>query len=162
MEPHEHVDQFDLSKSQQKEDRSGRIVWNVAIAMSVLLAGYLSYAFMTTSPSSVATTNAEVKLQKVIQLDVLNGCGVKGAAARVTSRLRAGGFDVVEMKNYKMNNVRHTIVVDRIGDLSSAHSVANALGVSEKNVVQQINPDYFVDVSVIIGEDFSSLNLSNY
>jgi hypothetical protein len=71
--------------------------------------------------------------------------------------LRVNGFDVVEMKNYKVSNIPHTIVVDRVGDLAAARRVASALGVSEKNVIQQLNPDYFVDVSVIIGTDYSSL-----
>ena len=161
MEPHEHSDQFDIADGKRRTHRSTTYVWNVGIATILLLLGYFSYAFMTRTGSSVAAKKAEAKVHKVIQLDVLNGCGVKGAAARVTSHLRADGFDVVEMKNYKMNNVHHTIVIDRIGDLSSAHSVAQALGVSEKNIVQQINPEYFVDVSVIIGGDFSSLKLSN-
>jgi len=42
--------------------------------------------------------------------------------------------------------------------LTAAQRVARALGVKEGNVIQQINPDYFVDVSVIIGKDFTQLN----
>jgi hypothetical protein len=71
--------------------------------------------------------------------------------------LRTNGFDVVEMKNYKVSNIPHSIVVDRVGNLAAARRVAAALGISDKNVVQQLNPDYFVDVSVIIGADYSSL-----
>lgn len=96
---------------------------------------------------------------RIIQLDVLNGCGAKGVGSRFTDFLRANGFDVVEMKNYKSFLVNQTLVVDRIGDLSLARRVAAALGVSEKNIIQQINPDYFVDLSVIIGKDFSELKV---
>jgi hypothetical protein len=49
-------------------------------------------------------------------------------------------------------------VVDRIGDLAAARRVARSLGVADNNVIQQINPDYFVNVSVIIGEDFAGLH----
>ena len=94
---------------------------------------------------------------KIIQLDVLNGCGAKGAGMKMTNFLRANGFDVVEMKNYKSFHVQQTLVLDRIGDLAAARRVAAALGVSEKNVIQQINPDYYVEVSVIIGKDYTEL-----
>ena len=64
---------------------------------------------------------------------------------------------MVEMKNYSSFRVAETLVIDRVGDLAAARRVAGALGVRESNVVQQINPDYFVDVSVVIGEDYTSL-----
>jgi hypothetical protein len=35
--------------------------------------------------------------------------------------------------------------------------VAYALGISEKNVIQQISPDYYLDVSVVIGKDYNDL-----
>jgi len=65
------------------------------------------------------------------------------------------------MKNYKTFSVAHTLVVDRVGDLTLARRVAASLGVAEKNVVQQINQDYFVDVSVIIGADYPSLRVGH-
>ena len=49
-------------------------------------------------------------------------------------------------------------MVDRVGDLATARRVARSLGVADNNIIQQINPDYFVNVSVIIGEDFSGLH----
>ena len=61
------------------------------------------------------------------------------------------------MKNYKTSNVAQTLVIDRVGDLAAARRVAASLGVAENNVIQQLNPDYFVDVSVVIGEDFQKL-----
>ena len=90
---------------------------------------------------------------------MLNGCGAKGIGIKFTSILRARGFDVVEMKNYKTFHVPQTLVVDRVGNLQTARQVAKVLGVSDKNVNQQINPDYYVDVSVIIGKDYSDLKL---
>jgi hypothetical protein len=107
------------------------------------------------APSPAAAENTIP--QHALQLDVLNGCGAKGAASKVTGILRSSGFDVVEVKNYKTFGVPHTLVLDRVGDLSAAKRVARALGVSENNIIQQINPDYFVNVSVIIGADYSSL-----
>ncbi|HXG00204.1 MAG TPA: LytR C-terminal domain-containing protein, partial [Bacteroidota bacterium] len=85
------------------------------------------------------------------------GCGVAGAASNVTRYLRARGFDVVEVKNYKTFDVRYSLVIDRSGNRELARKVAYALGIEDKNVIQQISPDYFVDVSVVLGKDYASL-----
>ncbi len=135
-----------------------RLLVNLCIGLSLVAAGYAAYSFMMGRGAvQKESEQAAGPARKIIQLDVLNGCGARGAAARFTSFLRNSGFDVVEMKNYKVRTMQKTLVVDRIGDLASARRVATALGVSQNNVVQQINPDYFVDVSVIIGADYSTL-----
>ncbi|HEV8537900.1 MAG TPA: LytR C-terminal domain-containing protein [Bacteroidota bacterium] len=156
MESHEHAE----PPAAARDYRLKMFSWGGGVVALLAVIGYFSFAFMTKNDTSSGGEGNQAKPLKVIQLDVLNGSRIRGAAARVTSHLRTGGFDVVEMKNYKMNNVHQTVVIDRVGNLASAHRVARALGVSEKNVVQQINPDYFVDVSVIIGEDFSSLKIA--
>lgn len=143
-----------------------KAVLNVVIVCMLAAVCYFSYAFLAKStvppePEKTAGAAAPAKPAKVIQLDVLNGCGAKGAGVKFTSFLRANGFDVVEMKNYKTFNVAQTLVLDRVGDLSLARRVAASLGVAEKNVVQQINQDYFVDVSVIIGADYPSLRVGH-
>ena len=47
--------------------------------------------------------------------------------------------------------------MDRTGKKINAFKVAEALGIDPKNVIQQINNDYFLDVSLIIGRDFNHL-----
>jgi len=137
-----------------------RTVLTAIIVVMVVIVGYLSYAFIARSSQQHQDLASASKIQKVIQLDLLNGCGEKGIASKLTTYLRKNGFDVVEMKNYKTSNIPQTIVIDRVGDLNSARQVAAALGVSEKNIIQQLNPDYFVDVSVVIGKDFGTLHIS--
>jgi hypothetical protein len=96
----------------------------------------------------------------IIQIDVLNGCGASGAATTFTGYLRARGFDVVEISNYKSFDMKETLVVDRTGDGTAAEKVAYALGVGKDHIIHQINRDYFVDVSVVIGLDYGSLKPS--
>ncbi|MBI5475427.1 MAG: LytR C-terminal domain-containing protein [Ignavibacteriales bacterium] len=131
-----------------------------SIGIVLIAAIYFGYPYLS---GNIEQSKEKQQMQppRIIQLDVLNGCGAKGVGSRFTDFLRANGFDVVEMKNYKSFLVNQTLVVDRIGDLSLARRVAAALGVSEKNIIQQINPDYFVDVSVIIGKDFSELKVTH-
>jgi hypothetical protein len=35
--------------------------------------------------------------------------------------------------------------------------VARALGFSPAHIIQQLNPDYYVDVSVVVGLDYGTL-----
>jgi hypothetical protein len=93
----------------------------------------------------------------VIQLDVLNGTGTAKLGQRFTDYLRARGFDVVEMGNYKDPNVPLTRVIDRAGNLQAAQQVAKALGIPEERVVQQIDRNAYLDVTVVLGKDFRSL-----
>jgi hypothetical protein len=92
-----------------------------------------------------------------IQLDVLNGSGVSKVSRRFTDYLRARGFDVVEMGNYKDSKVEKTRVIDRIGQLAAAQQVAEALGIPKERVVQEIDRNSYLDVSVVIGKDFRLL-----
>jgi hypothetical protein len=127
------------------------------VVVLVAVGGYFGFGYIANKSTSQAEQPSEQKPPRVLQLDILNGCGAHGVGSKFTDFLRSHGFDVVENKNYKSFQVAQTLVVDRIGDLTAARRVADALGVKEKNVVQQINPDYYVDVSVIIGKDYSEL-----
>ncbi len=135
------------------------LVLNGIIVVLTVIVGYLAYALIARNVIAppVVTGRAGAPAGETIQLDVLNGCGISGAAQTVTSYLRARGYDVVEMKNYKTFDVPHSLVVDRRGNRKTAEQVAYALGVREENIVAQLNQDYYVDVSVVVGKDFSSL-----
>ncbi len=143
-----------------KKHRALRLMLNSLIVCFLLVAGFFSYTYLTRSAiEPPPSPNAPVvpKPPHGIQLDVLNGCGVKGTAMKFTNFLRSNGFDVVEMKNYKTSHIPRTLVIDRVGDLANARHIAAVLGVSEQNVIQQLNPDYFVDVSVVIGDDYARM-----
>jgi hypothetical protein len=132
---------------------------DVLIGILAVAVLYFAYSLLARSvfQRPVDSTKGSVAPGQVIQIDLLNGCGVNGAAATFTGYLRARGYDVVEMKNYKTSDVKESLVIDRTGDVETAQKVAYALGVNEKNIVQEINPKYFVDVSVVVGKDFNAL-----
>lgn len=135
-----------------------KIGLGVAIGLLLIAFGYFGFAYVSSTLSPAPKIEQpQPQPQRIIQLDILNGCGVKGITTRMVRYLRSQGFDVVETKNYNTFQVPRTIVVDRVGNLESARSVAAALGVDSTNVIQQLNPDYYVDVSVIIGADYSKL-----
>jgi hypothetical protein len=136
---------------------------NAVIVLLGVVVVYLAYAFVVRHVLNppVSVTRTGDREGGVIQIDVLNGCGVAGAATAFTTYLRARGYDVVEMRNYKTFGVEETLVIDRTGQVGNAEKVAYALGVKKGNIVRQINEDYFVDVSVLIGKDYKSLKPSH-
>lgn len=135
---------------------------NTLIVMLLVVVGYLAYSLLSRNvlQPPVDAGKAGVAPGEIIQIDVLNGSGLQGAANNCTAYLRARGFDVVEMHNYKTSDVRESLVIDRMGNRANAEKVAYALGITKKNILQQLNHDYYVDVSVVIGKDFNSLKSS--
>ena len=134
-------------------------ILNVLIIVLAAVVLFLGYAFVerTFFRPTVDSDRAGEEQEGIIQIDVMNGCGDAGMASKCSSFLRARGFDVVEMRNYKTFDLDHSMVIDRAGNRENAERVARALGVGPKNIIQQINQDYYVDVSVVIGKDYSSL-----
>ncbi len=98
-------------------------------------------------------------VSNVIQLEVLNGCGIPGIATRFTDRLREYGFDVVESGNFDHFNVDKSFIISRSGQMENAMRVAKAIGIPEQNVIREASPDFYLDVTIVIGSDFESLNL---
>jgi hypothetical protein len=152
----------------QTKPRSVSIRWDLRevlqntllVSLSVLVL-VLAYAFASRTlfrpPVEPTRVIGATAAPGPIQVDVLNGCGSAGAGTAFTSYLRARGFDVVEIRNYKSFDVGESMVIDRTGNKTNAERVAYALGIRADHVIQQINEDYFVDVSVIIGRDHGSL-----
>ena len=89
------------------------------------------------------------------QIEVLNGCGVSGIAARVHDFLRERSYDVVNVENARSFDYAETLIIDRGGDERIARDVARALGT--ENVIRQVRPDLLLEVTVILGRDYRSL-----
>ena len=140
---------------------------NILIILLAVLTLYLFYNLF----KRLTTTQTETKTQVVdsttyltkqpsggtLQIDVQNGCGVSGIADKFTEYLRSKGFDVVEMGNFTTQDIKTTMVIDRAGSMKNAKRVALALGISEKFVIQQMNKNYFLDATVVIGKDYEEL-----
>jgi len=140
---------------------------NTLIILFTLVSGFLIYNFLF----QLTAEKPEIRTQQIdsttyltrqssggtLQIDVQNGCGVSGIADKFTDYLRAKGFDVVEMGNFLNQDIKTTIIIDRTGNRNNALRVAQVLGVSPKNVIQQVNRNYFLDATVVIGKDYSEL-----
>lgn len=140
---------------------------NIAIIIIASLCLYLAYSLvMNTSgtgsrgdlKNSGDTTEKRITNQPnlSIQIDLINATGENRIAAKYRDYLKQKGYDVVDMGNYKVE-VAKTMVVDKFGDYNKAKRVAEALGVSSRNIVTQLDKSKYIDVSVIIGKDYAEL-----
>lgn len=93
----------------------------------------------------------------IIQVEVRNGAGVADLARQTTEYLRDQGFDVVDQGNHSSFDQQKSIVIDRIGNMEAARTVAEALGIPRTRVEQDIRRQYYLDASVIIGHDYKQL-----
>lgn len=108
--------------------------------------------------SSVSQNNNQTDLLKEkIQVEVLNGCGVSGIADKLTDYLREKSFDVVNIGNYRSFEIDNSILIDRTGNLLNVKIIADSIGLNNSNIIQQINKDYLLDVTIILGKDYSKL-----
>jgi len=147
------------SSQNPSQPRQVRPVWKrlLPLAFGALALMLLYVAVRGLFSSSGEPEITEGGRVRAIQLDVLNGSGETGLAQRMTDYLRARGFDVVEMGNYKTSDVEETTVLDRVGNIEAAQQVAAAIGIPEERVQQQLDKSLYLDVSVVIGKDFQRL-----
>jgi len=139
---------------------SSNIYSNIIIILLIVIISYLSYSLYARIE---AQSNRSIVVQKksaphTIQIEVLNGCGFPGIGDKFTDFLRLHNFDVVQIGNYISYDIEKSIVIDRTGDFLNALKVADSLGIDHKYVIKQLNNNYFLDFSLIVGKDYNSLN----
>lgn len=154
----------DKKKSAAKADTKANtknLFLNVVIFLLGALILYMAYAIVIKlvhsgghDQEAVAQTQTAAD---IIQVEVLNGCGIGGVGDRFTDFLRNNKVDVVNVGNYSSFDIDRTMVIDRTGNLANARKIALILGIQPENIVQQINNDYFLDVSLVIGKDYNQL-----
>ena len=99
--------------------------------------------------------NAALAPDQRPQIEVLNGCGVSGIAARAQDFLRERGYDVVNVENARDFQYEETLVIDRGGDVRVARALGRDLGTL--NVIRQVRPDLVLQATVILGNDYRTL-----
>lgn len=92
-----------------------------------------------------------------VRVEILNGGGIDGAARAATSRLREIGFDVVHFGNAGSFDRDSSVVIDRVGRIELARSVADALGIPD--VLSRPDSNLYLEVSVLLGRDWSEAPL---
>jgi hypothetical protein len=94
-----------------------------------------------------------------LEVEVLDGAGSMRAAQRLTNVLRAQGYDVVEMKRNNGGVEERTFIFDRTGNLDAARKLATVIGVPQEKVFQKIDHTLYLDITVVLGKDYSQLKV---
>ena len=133
----------------------------------VLVGGALAASFLLETrsepdksqpPAATANSGSDIAFdeqQRRVRVEVLNGAGDPGAAARITEALRTAGFDVKTYGNAARYDYEQTIVLDRSGRPGAAGAVSAALRGAE--IREDLDSELYLDATVILGDDWRTL-----
>ena len=149
-----------ISTGNKKEILSKNFILNTSILILIFINSVLAYLVFKAIPFNTGESvdnYLEDSTAVKIQVEVLNGCGVSGIAEKLTDYLRTNNIDVVNLGNYRSFEIENSIIVGRNEKIHNAEIVAAIVGLDEQNIIQQINPDYLLDVTFILGRDYRDL-----
>lgn len=131
----------------------------IASVILAVIAVFLLYSVLEKTGIISFTKNKDIKpqnVQQLIQVEVLNGCGVTGVGDGLTDVLRAKGIDVVKTGNYRSFDIENTFIIDRLGKIETANRVADSLNLDKRFIITEKNKSYFLDLTIVIGKDYKN------
>jgi len=136
-------------------------IWGLSLINITLIFSLISNFFASPGEDRLSVDPPPLVEEKVITVQVLNGCGVQGLANEITQYLRNKNFDVVDVGNYEDGfDLEQTLVLDRVSLGSKyAKKVAKALGVNKNLVTPNLEKSLQLMVTVIIGTDYKKLKV---
>lgn len=154
----EETQKDNISKNPNSE-KNTNLFFIIASAILALFAIFLLYSVLNKTGILDFKDNTAIKpqnVQQLIQVEVLNGCGVTGVGDGLTDVLRAKGIDVVKTGNYRSFDIENTFIIDRLGKIETANRVADSLNLDKKFIITEKNKSYFLDLTIVIGKDYKN------
>ena len=102
-------------------------------------------------------TKYEKKTGHKIEIEIWNGCGIPKLADMYSYFLRSEGIDVLDSKNADNFNYKESKILHHRGELERALALAEIMMIDKKNIVEDKNENLFLDLTLIIGEDYNEL-----
>lgn len=131
------------------------------ITVGLMLSSFVSHTFFSTKLDPVYHEFKQgERVERTIQVNILNACGVKGLAAKVKEYLHSQGYDVVDIGNYPKEE-ETSMILDRKNDMMLAQKVALSLGIEERLIKSKADSTQFVNCTIVIGKDFPKLKPFN-
>ena len=142
----------------------------VTLLVVAVLVGSLAAGLMRGREGAAATAGSHGVTEKaetaepgtasrpvgLVRVEVLNASGVPGLAAKGRTMLRDRGFDVVYVGNASGYEPDTSLVLDRVGRMELARSVADEMAIPR--VLARPDSNVFVDVTVVLGKDWDVMN----
>lgn len=151
-------------KKGKTQKKKGSKFLNLFIFILALVVTVYTFSFVKRLTQTEAIGSPEPVL---IKLEVLNGCGVPGAARKVadfliTQKFEDFTFDVIEVGNYSDSEIPQTLVWDRAGDLALAQKMAQSLGIKSENVSYHVLKEKHLKIlgiqtTLILGKDYQKI-----
>ena len=107
---------------------------------------------MAAPANSAVSVNMPQNIPHRGSIQVLNGCGITGAADRMAGFLRNKNFDVKDIANAPTWNYPATMVISRTEDMGLAKELAKILKTDKVVLIRTGEKLY--DVTVVTGPDF--------
>lgn len=145
-------------------DTMNRILYNkitftlICLVTAALLSSFIYHSFVIKEVTPLIDNELDADYNNTIQLNIMNGSGESGLAAKAKQYYRKRNFDVVEVGNFKFE-AEKTLVIDRVGDMRSAYKVANAIGIPDSMVSVNIDSTMYLRTTLVIGKDWKSLKV---
>ncbi|MDP3147609.1 MAG: LytR C-terminal domain-containing protein [Ignavibacteria bacterium] len=138
------------------------LVVSLVTLLLLSINGYLGYSAFVKLKKIIPADSSQKSNVIIgpIKAEIVNACGIEGLGDRLTDTLRVNKIDVIQSGNYYQFNVDNTLIIDRSGNSEKAKKVADVLGIPEDQIITQLNPALFLDVTVLTGKDYSNYKYS--
>jgi len=176
-----------LAKKPLRRKKNSHPYKNLPLDIAIGIAGILLIGFIYSLSQNTIHTGVPIKVTfpeidtpkmlakelysadpiKNIKVEILNGCGIKGVAAKTSEYLRSEHrIDVIRSDNADKYTYSKTIIIGRNEDLDKILSVSKAFDISINNTdhIRHVPDETLgVDVTIILGKDVNSFpHISQY
>jgi LCP family protein required for cell wall assembly len=114
--------------------------------------------FTTTSaiaPSISEDDPLSAAIQEGARIAVLNGAGIEGFAGRTGQYLEGQGLNVVEVGNADRLDYARSFIIDYTGNPYTRQYLMQLSDLTESQILSQTDPSSDVDITIILGSDWS-------
>ena len=148
----------------------GKIKLNRTVEISIGVALFVVVVYLGSVTlkvtSGVSKTIESPKYQ--VRLQILNGCGVRGAAGMIGDRLGNYRDDeielmVVDTDNFDLTEIPESFVIARTENAREAIILADKLGLNNDNIEYRPLDNNFrhVSVTLVLGSDYERISFAS-
>lgn len=150
-----------IKRRSPKPRKNSRFLEMAIVAIFALVVIYgASFAIRITHGLSRTVDTPEY----TVRLQVLNGCGIDGAASRVAKEIPGLvslplEVNIVEVADFESYHVTKSFLISRQKDMTPARLLAGQLGLDFDRTVYEpiVNNHRSTSITLVLGEDFERL-----
>jgi hypothetical protein len=110
-------------------------------------------------PTAVLSYQEQLKDEMNVRVEVLNGCGIQGLAARTKLLLNRKGVDVISTGNAPNHNYNRTTIYIHGDNFEKAEKIKKIMGITSDPLLDEYKSDVPCDLTIILGHDYTDLSI---